>query len=62
MGRNEFHLALMLYAKSIPFEALVMAAMLTAEERDEKKLKSAFPKIWQEVKTRSDTGKGPPQP
>lgn len=59
MSHNEFILALTLYAKEIPFRVLIMAAILVAEEADEKKLKKAFPEIWREVDERSrsyDTG------
>lgn len=57
MNQNDFMLALTLYAKSIPFHVLIMAAILTADEQEEKRVRKCFPEIWQEVQTRSDLGR-----
>ena len=54
MSHNEFILALTLYAKEIPFRVLIMAAILVADDREEKKLKKAFPDIWLEVNQRAN--------
>lgn len=53
MSRNEFILALTLYAKAIPLRVLIMAAILTAEEKEERIFKKNFPDIWLEVQKRS---------
>ncbi|MFQ5628594.1 MAG: hypothetical protein ACE5I1_07525 [bacterium] len=54
MSRNEFILALTLYAKAIPLRVLIMAAILTADENEEKIFKLNFPDIWEEVQKRSN--------
>jgi protein-S-isoprenylcysteine O-methyltransferase Ste14 len=64
MSNNEFILALTLYAKAIPLRVLIMAAILTADKKEEKKLKKAFPDIWEEVQKRAnllDKGNDEPQ-
>lgn len=54
MSNNEFILALTLYAKAIPLRVLIMAAILTADKKEEKKFKKAFPDIWEEVQKRAN--------
>lgn len=58
MSRNEFMLALTLYAKDIPVRSLLMAAILMADERTAKTLKKGFPDIWKEVEQRSKASDG----
>ncbi|RMD99244.1 MAG: hypothetical protein D6814_05940 [Calditrichaeota bacterium] len=59
MSRQDFILALTLYAKDLPFESLIMAAMLqTEDEAIKKKLKKAFPKLWEELEARSQAPGG----
>mgnify|MGYP005725382437 CR=1 FL=1 len=56
MSRNDFILALTLFAKEIPLRSLIMAAMLVAKEPALTTLKSTFPEIWKELEMRSRPG------
>lgn len=50
MNQNDFMLALTLYAKSIPFHVLIMAAILTANEQEEKESGSVSQRFGRKFK------------
>ena len=59
MTENEFVLALTLVAKGIPFNALIAAALLSAEnEKDRNRLARAFPDIRDAVEKRTKDSQG----
>ena len=63
MSRNDFVLALTLYAKGFTLRTLLMASMLTAEEDIFQedilgKLRQAFPEIWDELDLRRNSPTG----
>lgn len=58
MTENEFVLALTLVAKGIPFNSLIAAALLTADDENKARLGRIFPDIRDAIEARFRDSQG----
>ena len=58
MSLHEYKQSIELYDKDYPFYALIMAAMRKADSDNERLLRDAFPRVWDELQARYDAPGG----
>jgi hypothetical protein len=52
MSLHEYKVAIDTHKKNLPFYSLIMTAMIQADDNNLKKLKTAWPKLYEELEER----------